>query len=186
MLIRKAEMCPRIAESGHVIIDTDNYRSIAMDTADIIKELRIEKGTSQGDLAEFLNVDRTLVSKWESGQRTPSEEELKKICEYFGVEEETLIPMTPVPEMLFKETDHSSTSNEEVLKKYAIAIALMVISPILSPFSIPLAIFVVYYTIKKKMPAVLIIASIIVLIYCVGELLWIFGIDLIPPLIIVS
>ena len=32
-----------------------------------IKELRVQQQISQGELAELLNVDRSLISKWERG-----------------------------------------------------------------------------------------------------------------------
>ncbi len=160
-----------------------------MDTANIIKELRIEKGTSQGDLAEFLNVDRTLVSKWESGQRSPSEEELKKICEYFGVEEEVLIPKIAQPAFVKKEEPEESISDaireKTVLRDYAIVFGILLISSKFSPFSLPFVLFAIIFSIKKKMPIFMTIICILDFIYSLDVVLAIFGHSIFPTITIV-
>lgn len=47
--------------------------------------LRKNKGLSQEQLAESLNVSRQAVSKWESGTAMPETEKLLAISKFFGV-----------------------------------------------------------------------------------------------------
>lgn len=47
--------------------------------------LRKEKGLTQLELAEAVNVSRQAVSKWESGSGIPSTENLRGLSELYGV-----------------------------------------------------------------------------------------------------
>lgn len=59
-----------------------------------IKELRTENGLSQEKLAKCLNVTRVAVSKWETGDRQPNIDMLKKIADYFEVSTDFLLGRT--------------------------------------------------------------------------------------------
>ncbi|MBO5417266.1 MAG: helix-turn-helix transcriptional regulator [Clostridia bacterium] len=50
-----------------------------------LQELRKQKGLTQEELAEFLYVSRTAISKWESGRGYPNIDSLKAIAKFFGV-----------------------------------------------------------------------------------------------------
>ncbi|MCL1824256.1 MAG: helix-turn-helix domain-containing protein [Oscillospiraceae bacterium] len=50
-----------------------------------LQKLRKEKGMSQENLAELLDVSRQSVSKWESGQSYPETEKLIALSDIFGV-----------------------------------------------------------------------------------------------------
>ena len=50
-----------------------------------LKELRLAKGESQKNLAEYLNISFQSVSKWESGVHYPDVFLLEKIANYYGV-----------------------------------------------------------------------------------------------------
>jgi len=56
-----------------------------------LRKLRKEKGLSQEEFAEMLNVSRQSVSKWESGQSYPETDKLITISEIFGVTLDSLI-----------------------------------------------------------------------------------------------
>ncbi|MBR7078383.1 MAG: helix-turn-helix domain-containing protein [Clostridia bacterium] len=56
-----------------------------------IKDLRIEKGLTQDELADRLCVSRHLVSKWEIGKRYPDFKTLQVIAEVFDVDPGRLI-----------------------------------------------------------------------------------------------
>jgi transcriptional regulator with XRE-family HTH domain len=47
--------------------------------------LRKEKGLTQEDLADLLNVSRQSVSKWESGKGYPNMERMIFLADYYGV-----------------------------------------------------------------------------------------------------
>jgi transcriptional regulator with XRE-family HTH domain len=52
-----------------------------------VKELRKKAGIQQKELAISIGVSRPTVSEWESNKKDPSGERLKKLAEYFGVDE---------------------------------------------------------------------------------------------------
>ena len=67
---------------------------------DKLKELRIQKGISQYELAEKLFVSRSAIAKWENGNGIPSDVNLEAICEFFGVEEEWLLDRKDIKTMV--------------------------------------------------------------------------------------
>lgn len=94
---------PRAAEPG--VTATDGCLSAAaicatlmvqqggfsMDTKDMIRRLRTERGLSQDELAEKLFVTRQAVSRWENGETTPNTETLKQLSRLFDVSINTLL-----------------------------------------------------------------------------------------------
>ena len=56
-----------------------------------LQELRKRKGLTQEELAEFLYVSRTAISKWESGRGFPNIESLKAISTFFSVSLDELL-----------------------------------------------------------------------------------------------
>lgn len=56
-----------------------------------IYTLRTEKGMSQTDLAEALDVSRQSISKWETDASTPELDKLVKLSEIFGVSLDELV-----------------------------------------------------------------------------------------------
>ena len=57
----------------------------------IVKELRRKKGIQQKEFAIDIGVSSPTVSAWETGKSDPSGKHLKKISEYFGVDELTVL-----------------------------------------------------------------------------------------------
>lgn len=53
----------------------------------IVKELRRRANIQQKELAIIIGVSRPTVSEWESNKKDPSGERLKKLAEYFQVDE---------------------------------------------------------------------------------------------------
>ena len=53
----------------------------------IVKELRKKKGIQQKELALAVGVAQPTVSEWELNKKEPSGERLKKLAEYFNVDE---------------------------------------------------------------------------------------------------
>ena len=61
-------------------------------------ELRKQKGFSQEELANRLNVSRQTVSKWEVGDSTPDMEKLIAISDLFGISlDELILDKAPAP-----------------------------------------------------------------------------------------
>ncbi len=73
--------------------------------------LRTEKGLSQEDLAEKLEVSRQSVSKWETGQSTPDLDKIIRLADLFGVTVDQLVregecpqfPESPQPQVIYAE-----------------------------------------------------------------------------------
>ena len=56
-----------------------------------LKELRKEKGLTQADLAELLEVTKMTISNWENGVSSIKSDRLKKLCEMFDVDAPCLL-----------------------------------------------------------------------------------------------
>ena len=62
-----------------------------MTLGESIARLRAQKGWSQGDLAEALNVSRQSISKWETDGSIPELERLLQMSELFGITLDELV-----------------------------------------------------------------------------------------------
>ncbi len=62
-----------------------------MELKDKLRELRTSSGLTQEALANQIFVSRTLISKWESGERYPSKDNLARLAVFFRVSQEELI-----------------------------------------------------------------------------------------------
>ena len=62
-----------------------------METKDIIRELRNQKGLSQEELAARVFVTRQAISRWENGETVPNTETLKLLSKEFDVSINTLL-----------------------------------------------------------------------------------------------
>lgn len=54
-------------------------------------KLRKEKGYSQEELANLLNVSRQTISKWELGESTPDFDKIEPLCNLYGISADELI-----------------------------------------------------------------------------------------------
>lgn len=80
-------------------------------------ELRKQKGFSQEELANRLNVSRQTVSKWEVGDSTPDMEKLVAISDLFGISlDELVLDKAPSqPEQVPVKADLYTDIKENVL-----------------------------------------------------------------------
>ena len=62
-----------------------------------MKELRKSKGISQLKMAMDLNTNQNTISRYETGEREPSINELIKIADYFNVSIDYLLERTNNP-----------------------------------------------------------------------------------------
>lgn len=74
-----------------------------------IKKIRLEKNIKQKELAQKLNVSASMIAQYESGERTPKLETVRKIAEALGVYIGDLNP------------DWGSYSKEEIARDWKIA-----------------------------------------------------------------
>lgn len=57
----------------------------------IVRELRKKKGIQQKELALEIGVSNAAVSDWENGKKDPTGERLRKLSEYFGVDQQFIL-----------------------------------------------------------------------------------------------
>jgi len=56
-----------------------------------LKELRIEKGLTQQQLAEQLGYNQSMISFWEKEVNEPTESAIRKAAQFFGVSTDYLL-----------------------------------------------------------------------------------------------
>lgn len=74
-----------------------------------LKELRIERNSSQKEVADDIGISITAISQYESDSRFPNEEMLKRLCLYYKISSDYLLGLT--------ETKHAPLSKEEIKEK---------------------------------------------------------------------
>lgn len=74
-----------------------------------LRQLREEKGLTQQELAEKLNIGRASISNYELGTRTPDIEVLNKLADFFGVTTDYLIGRS----------EYKTFEEENMIKAYA-------------------------------------------------------------------
>lgn len=72
-----------------------------------IKELRVENGWRQADLAQKLHTRQQTIGNYETGERSPDIETILKLCEIFDVSADYLLGRSalPSPELSEEETE---------------------------------------------------------------------------------
>lgn len=100
--------------------------------AENISGLRKNKGVTQEEMANFLNVTKASVSKWENGQSTPDIMLLPQIASYFAVSVDELLGYEPqlskeqiqkiyhelAEEMAYKPFEEVFEKSERLVKQY--------------------------------------------------------------------
>ena len=89
-----------------------------------LKELRKEKGITQEEFAEKINVSGRTVSRWETGTNMPDISLLIEIAEFFGVsipeiingERKSEIMNEEVKEVVEKLSDYANVEKESIIK----------------------------------------------------------------------
>ena len=79
-----------------------------------IQYYRKQKGLSQEELGQLLTVSRQTVSQWETGQTSPTIDNLTRLKDVLGVSVDELLS----PEMGIQAKVPSETIKEEPLERY--------------------------------------------------------------------
>ena len=66
-----------------------------------LKELRLKRGLTQAEVAKHLKVDRTTLTKYETGEREPDLENLLTLASYFDVSVDYLLGKSDIPNPIF-------------------------------------------------------------------------------------
>lgn len=84
-----------------------------LDFPNIMKDLRIQRGMTQKELAKLLNVSQSAVYYWESGKREPNLDMLFKISDIFNIGVDDLIGLPDtIPDLSEKEIERLSSYND--------------------------------------------------------------------------
>ncbi len=81
-----------------------------MTLSERLKMSRTQKGLSQEKIAEMLDVSRQAVTKWESGQTSPSSDNLIALANLYGVS---------LDELIGKNGDVMASAEEEKKKRFS-------------------------------------------------------------------
>lgn len=71
----------------------------------IFKQLRIENDLTQQEMAEKLNISRSSVGMYESGEREPNFELTEAIADYFNVDIDFLCGRSPIRKKIHFDND---------------------------------------------------------------------------------
>ena len=111
-----------------------------------LAQLRNEKGLTQEQLAEMINVNYKTISKWECGNSTPSLDTLAQLCEIYDVSLYEMSIYQRIKNPLISKNDIKKIINKNSITKYIILKIILII------FLIALIIFTTYsgiYTINN-------------------------------------
>ena len=162
-----------------------------MSIAEIIKYYRKKREMSQTYLAEQIFVDRSLISKWESGSRTPTITQMKKLASILEIPDSLYYPFEDETATI-KDINGTSSTYETAkkmividneVKYYITFFCLLIISLILIPFGFPFSIAAIIHQFRKKLPKQFYLISTVILFYCLYQFFFLFGIYLIPPIV---
>lgn len=81
-----------------------------------LRQLRKSKKLNQTELAKELDVSKSLISMYESGQRTPPIDTLELITDYFNVDFAYILGQSDIPNSFTKEQDDSFIKQLNELK----------------------------------------------------------------------
>jgi len=83
-----------------------------------LKKVRIEKGLSQADVAEFLNISRQSISRWETDKSYPDIDNLVDLSRYYDISIDELLTKTKVLQREINEkTEQMNRNIEEIEEK---------------------------------------------------------------------
>ena len=92
-----------------------------------LESLRKQKGWSQDDLADKLNLTRQAVSKWETGSSKPDIDNVKNISQLFSVKIDDLLNNEVVEDKAVTLNVEKKEKRENIIKTIKFAIIALVI-----------------------------------------------------------
>ena len=87
----------------------------------LIKNARINKGYKTRELAQMLAIDQALVSKFESGTRKPTREQVKQLAQLLDIPLEEILPLWIKEKILYEIQDEEFASQALTLVQEEIA-----------------------------------------------------------------
>lgn len=86
-----------------------------------LKRARLNAGLSQKEVAENIGVAKSTYSLYESGNREPNVDTIKKISDFLNISADTLLGLDDTPTTLAAHFDGTEYTEEELyeIKKFA-------------------------------------------------------------------
>ena len=82
-----------------------------------LKQVRVEKGFSQSDVADFLNISRQSISRWETDKAYPDIDNLVELSKYYEVSIDELLTETKVLQQEINQKTEQMNKNIEEIEK---------------------------------------------------------------------
>lgn len=83
-----------------------------------LKQVRVEKGFSQAEVADFLNISRQSISRWETDKAYPDLDNLVELSKYYEVSIDEVLTETKVLQHeINQKTEQMNQNMEEIEKK---------------------------------------------------------------------
>lgn len=82
-----------------------------------LKQVRVEKGFSQADVADFLNISRQSISRWETDKAYPDIDNLVELSKYYEVSIDELLTETKVLQHEINQKTEQMNKNIEEIEK---------------------------------------------------------------------
>lgn len=115
-----------------------------MKIEDKLLKLRKEKGLSQEEVADRLNVSRQTISKWETGQSSPDFDKIIPLCELYEISSDELLTGKKKEEIVKEEKEHENMKAKGIglsLGIYVLSIVFFVLLLVFSNFVFAFGIF---------------------------------------------
>lgn len=83
-----------------------------------LKQVRVEKGFSQAEVADFLNISRQSISRWKTDKAYPDLDNLVELSKYYEVSIDEILTETKVLQHeINQKTEQMNQNMEEIEKK---------------------------------------------------------------------
>lgn len=115
-----------------------------------LKKARENKGLSQGDVANKLNISRQSISKWENDRNTPDIENLIMLSDLYEVSLDELVKGRKVDIKEIKEDSNNHIKKEERNYEWVLLLILAALAAITTPLGLILAPIVLLRNRKNK------------------------------------
>jgi len=92
-----------------------------------LKLLRIENQMSQNDVAEYLNISRQAISRWELGRAYPDLDNIVLLCKLYNISIEELIGTQQNEEVVVEERAKESTADTKASNIEMIGLAVIIV-----------------------------------------------------------
>jgi Predicted transcription factor, homolog of eukaryotic MBF1 len=102
-----------------------------MNVGEKLFKLRRQKGLSQEELAEKLNVTRQTVSKWETNQSTPDFDKIKPLCTLYGISSDELLGTTEYKDNIFVDSELKKRKSRAIVISISVFLYFMAIISVL-------------------------------------------------------